>query len=262
MNNLSKHGRLSVIVIFVAVIVIYLWVEVNVPAVKRESLDIPGITEGTKIVQISDAHGRGISENGRLFRAIRDFSPDFIVLTGDVIDESTSDFEPALETVRDLSGIAPVFFVPGNHERANPKGESFISAIRRAGAAALINEAVTIGDISLCGVDDINFGLDDVSAAIADSGRCDILLSHSPAIYEVIRGEGIPLVLSGHTHGGQVRLPLIGELILPDKNIPKGLVKGTWSDEGTTFYVSVGLGTSVVPLRFMNRAAIDLLTIN
>jgi len=242
-------------------LVFYIWMEVNVPVVRNIDIPIKGFPKGIKLVHISDAHGRGITENGRLSRAIKSFEPDVIVLTGDMIDKSTVDFNPVLETVKNLSYVAPVLFIPGNHERANPRGEEFIGLLRKAGASVLLNGAKMIKGVSVCGVDDINFFLDDIPKSIAVNGRFDILLSHSPAISGSVKNFYIPLVLSGHTHGGQVRLPAFGALLLPDRDIPRHLVKGLVEDGDSKYYISVGLGTSVVPIRFMNRAEISLITV-
>ncbi|MCK9497391.1 MAG: metallophosphoesterase [Candidatus Colwellbacteria bacterium] len=260
--SLKKGLKAPVLGVFFALLILlYIVLEVNVPAIKEVPIAVSADMAGTKIVQISDGHGRGIKENGRLMRAIRSFSPDMIVLTGDMIDESTTNFSPPLSAIKTLSSIAPTFFIPGNHERANPKGDDFINLVRKNGASVMLNESEMVGDIALCGIDDISLKLDDVFQAMSGYGKCDILLSHSPAIYKSIEGLGIPLVFAGHTHGGQVRLPILGELILPDKDIPDYLVKGVYSNGETVFHISTGLGTSVAPIRFMCRAEINLITL-
>ncbi len=252
----------GILIIILAGLSIYIWMEVNIPIVRKVNITIPEISEQIKIVHISDAHGRGIPEDGRLMRAIRSFAPDFIALTGDIIDESTTDFNPVIETTKMLSSMARVLFIPGNHEWANPQGKIFMDAIESAGATVLLNDAVFISNTSVCGVDEVSFGLDNIHKALAVNHRCDILLSHSPAINETIRGLRIPFVLSGHTHGGQIRIPIIGALFIPDKDVPPHLIRGLAKDEDTIFYVSVGLGTRIVPIRFMSRAEIALITVN
>ena len=251
---------LVITIIFVA-IVLYVWMEVNVPAVRKVHISLTDFPEEIKIVHITDAHGLGVPNDGRLMRAIRSFAPDVIALTGDMIDEATTDFTPVLTAVTDLSAIAPVLFVPGNHERANPKGGAFIRSLSSAGANVLLNDAVLINGLSVCGVDDVNFSLHDVPSALAVYGRCDILLSHSPEIHKSINELNIPLVLAGHTHGGQIRLPILGAIFMPGGNIPEHLMRGITKDGDTTFYVSVGLGTRLVPIRFMSRAEIALITV-
>jgi len=259
-HKIIKWTVVSVIILIG--LFIYVWMEVNIPAVRKVDITVPQIPETIKIVHISDDHGRGIPDGGRLMRAIRSFAPDVIVLTGDMIDEATVNFNPALDTVKNLSSIARTLFIPGNHEWANPRGTSFINYVSFSGASVLLNDAVFINGVSVCGIDEISFGLDDIHKALAVNDRCDILLSHSPAINEKIRGLNIPLVLSGHTHGGQIRVPLIGALFIPDKDVPPHLVRGLVRDGDTIFHVSVGLGTRIVPIRFMSRAEITLLTIN
>jgi len=243
-------------------LVFYVWMEVNVPAVRYVNISVADLPKNVKLLQLSDSHGRGISENKRLMRAIQKFEPDMTVITGDMIDKQTVDFSVPLEDVRVLSSEMPVLYIPGNHEYANSKGATFIRQVGEFGAFVLKNDAMAIDGISVCGTDDTNFDLDDVSAALAVNGRCDILLSHSPAISSRIRGLNIPLVLAGHTHGGQVALPIIGAVFLPDRDIPRNLIKGLVLENGTQFFISVGLGTSGLPVRFMNRSEINLITIN
>ncbi len=257
----SEIKLILVLAIFSIGLVSYMWLEVNVPVVRKINISLASIPKEIKIVHISDGHGLGIPNDGRLMRAIRSFAPDAIALTGDMIDESTTDFAPVLTAATDLSAIAPVLFIPGNHERANPEGEMFIKSLSATGATVLLNDSIIINGLSVCGVDDINFSLHDVPSALAVYGRCDILLSHSPEIYKSIKNFNIPLVLAGHTHGGQVRLPILGAIFMPGGNIPEHLMMGIAKDGDTTFYISVGLGTRLVPIRFMSRAEIALITV-
>ncbi|MFA4999634.1 MAG: metallophosphoesterase [Parcubacteria group bacterium] len=254
--------RAFIFVIAFAGIGFYIWSETNIPAVRNVSISLADFPNEIKIVHISDAHGRNIPSDGRLMRAIRSFSPDVIVLTGDMIDKSTVNFKPVLNTIHELSLIAPTLFISGNHEWANPKGMSFVNSLNTSGATALINGARVVKEVTICGVDDMSLELADISAALSVNGRCDILLSHSPAISRSIKGMRIPLVLAGHTHGGQIRLPVFGALLLPDRDIPRHLVQGLVEDNGTVFYISSGLGTSVIPVRFMARAEINLITVS
>jgi hypothetical protein len=233
-----------------------------VPAVHRVSISVDNLPNNIKILQLSDSHGQGISENARLMRAVQKFKPDMVAITGDMIDRRTVDFSAPLEDIKVLSAEMPVLYIPGNHEYANPKGYAFMKQVGELGATVLINDALVVGEVSVCGVDDLNFDLDDVSKAVQVNGRCDILLSHSPGINSKIEGFNIPLVLAGHTHGGQVALPLIGAIFLPDRDIPRNLVEGLVLENGTQFYISVGLGTSGLPIRFLNRSEIVLITIN
>jgi predicted MPP superfamily phosphohydrolase len=243
-------------------LVLYIWIEVNIPATHYVNISVADLPTNVKLLHLSDSHGDSISENKRLMRAIRKFEPDIAVITGDMIDQQTVDFSAPLEDIKILSSEMPVLYIPGNHEYANPKGDLFIKQVGEFGATILKNDALIIKGISICGTDDINFGLDDIKKALTVNGKCDILLSHSPAISSRIKELNIPLVLAGHTHGGQVSLPVIGAVFLPDRDVPRNLVKGLVSENGTQFYISVGFGTSGFPIRFMNRSEITLITIN
>jgi len=243
--------------------------EVNAPKVAYVPVSSSKISGGDdlKLVQISDVHGYPIASHKTMMGKISNFSPIAILLTGDVIDRSTTDFSGSYEDIKALLNIAPVIFVTGNHELANPEGRSFISGLSDIGVTVLRNDSVAIRDgFVIAGIEDIHFGRDDIEKTMGGitAESFNILLSHTPTISGRLSDDGIvDLVLSGHTHGGQVRLPFFGAVFLPDDKMDPRLIKGlTELENGVTVYTDSGFGTSVLPVRFMDRSQISFITIS
>ncbi|MDD4931591.1 MAG: metallophosphoesterase [Candidatus Colwellbacteria bacterium] len=266
MMRIIKAVVVSLTVLIAACLLLagYVWFEVEVPKVVSVHLLSDKIRgEDVRMVQISDVHGKKIDEG--LFIKIKDFDPDVVIITGDLVDRSTNVFEGVFSDVGRLSEIAPVFFVTGNHDIANPGFKSLSLGLSDIGVTTLKNSHVVLknGDsrFILAGVD---FGRSDVLKAIGggDADLYTVLLAHSPSVSLGIKN-GVDLVISGHTHGGQVRLPFFGAVLLPDIGIDKRLIKGVAVlENGMTVYTDSGYGTSVIPVRFMDRSEISLITVS
>jgi predicted MPP superfamily phosphohydrolase len=181
-----------------------------------------------------------------------------------MVDRNNKDIKPVLDLIKGLSD-KPVFFVSGNHDWwiNNKIREHLISA----GANILENSSYKYsknGDnIWIIGVDDPYLGMDDLSKAIenTDDSIPRLLLAHAPDIFnEAIQSE-IDLVLVGHTHGGQVRLPVIGAIVAPGQGLFPKLDYGLYSSNTTTMVINGGLGESVLPIRFYNRPEVVFITL-
>lgn len=268
---MKTTGRIkSFLAVFLAVtliVTIDILFEVNVPKTVAVNIESPKISVDApiRVAQISDTHGYLVSPHRLLMRNISEFNPQAIFFTGDIIDKSTADFSFIYEDIGNLLKIAPVIFVTGNHEFANPEGEEFVSKIREIGVTVLRSQSVEINEsLSVSGIDDVHFKSNDMirAAENINSERFNILLSHTPSVALDLKKEDmIDLVLSGHTHGGQIRIPLLGAVFLPegtDRRLIKGL---TVLENGITVYVDSGFGTSALPVRFMNQSQISLITI-
>jgi uncharacterized protein len=202
------------------------------------------------VVQLSDLHTTGF---GSLERAVVDrvaeARPDVVVVTGDVVD--SGDLEPARALFTRLHAPLGVFVVRGNWENWRPPpGEAAFYA--SVGATLLVNDGRLVRpDVWIAGVDDPLSGPADFAAATAaaGAGALRIVLVHSPAAFDVSARDG-DLVLAGHTHGGQVRLPLVGALWTPPGS---GRFVEGWYDGrgGARLFVSRGIGTSILPVRFL-----------
>ncbi|RDW15859.1 metallophosphoesterase [Oceanobacillus arenosus] len=223
------------------------------------------------ILQLSDLHNKVFGvDNETLIDTVKQANADIIVLTGDLIDRGTNDFGHVFSLVERITAINPnVFFVSGNHEWGNASTEAFIEGIEQRNVTILNNQSteLTVGNVTLnlVGVDDAATKHEDLNLAFAnvDQASYTILLSHSPSILDRYRAIPADLILSGHTHGGQVRLPLIGALVAPDEGFFPEMDKGIFEIGVNQFlYIDSGLGTSMAPIRFLNQSQVSLIEIS
>lgn len=237
---------------------------------------LPEAFEGFKIAHVSDLHNAVFGrKNERLLSLIRAAEPDIIAITGDLIDSRHTDIDSALAFVEAAAEIAPVYYVTGNHE-SRLDFDAIEPRLIAAGARVLRNEAEDIGRggerIRLAGIDDPSFirtgGTAEERAAaeleqLGDGGGTfTVLLAHRPELVEVYAEYGAGLVLSGHAHGGQVRLPLLGGLYAPGQGLLPEYDSGLYSLGETQMVVSRGLGNSVAPLRVNNRPELVIVTLS
>ena len=222
------------------------------------------------ILQISDLHNHVFgADNERLINTVKEVNADLIVLTGDLIDKRTMTFDYVFQLLERLTAINQhVFFVPGNHEWENGRTAEFFNALGERYVTILNNQhtRITKGNdtINLVGVDDHATEHDNLAEAFRNlnSGHYTILLSHSPGIIKQDHPIPADLILSGHTHGGQVRFPLIGALIAPGQGFFPAYDKGTFQlSPGQYLYIDSGLGTTRLPMRFLNQSQLSLMTI-
>lgn len=230
------------------------------------SAALPEEFDGFRIAQVSDLHNTEFGEGGgRLFDLLRASAPDIIVVTGDLVDSRRTDVDAAVRFIEGAAGIAPVYYVTGNHE-SRLDFDSIAPLLSEAGAVLLRNEAAYFerdgARIMLAGIDDPAFIRTGAPAPeraaqelsmLPEPELFTVLLAHRPDLVETYASYGADLVLSGHAHGGQVRLPLIGALYAPGQGLFPGYTSGLHDVDGTQMIVSRGLGNSLFPLRFNNR---------
>ncbi len=227
-------------------------------AIERQQIylrRLPKALDGLRIVHLSDFHYGPIVNPEHLKRAIEaanDLRPDLIALTGDYISHDRSYAAPCAELVGRLRARYGVFAVLGNHDHWTDA--ALIADLFRAeGIRVLLNEGMRV-DLSgesfwLAGVNDTMVGLEDLPLALAGSSDNEmrLLLAHNPIILRRAARAGVDLVLSGHTHGGQVTLR-------PEKNRSgrprRRLLRGLGRRGDTQIYVTRGLGTVVLPIRY------------
>ena len=243
------------------------------PRVRRVTVPLPSLPaglDGFRICQLSDIHRGPIVSKAFVRECValaRPLNADLIVVTGDFISDS-SRYAPSCAAA--LSGLrAPygVFGVMGNHDYWNEDPGAVHDAIESAGVRFLTNRSHRItargADWWLCGVDDLWSGSTDLDRAMEDvpEDAFRILLCHEPDFADTAAASRIPLQLSGHSHGGQVRLSSGGALHLPrfGRKYPAGLqrVAGTESLVCT----NVGLGVTTLPLRLNCPPEVTLLTL-
>lgn len=214
---------------------------------------LPAAFEGFRVLHLSDLH-IDMSEVHleRLIESLRGVAHDVCVLTGDFRFRSFGPYAPTLQALARLRPHLgePVYAVLGNHDSVR-----MVPGMEELGIRVLMNEAVRIerdGDaLALAGIDDAHyFRTHNFHKATADIApdACAILLSHTPEPYRLAAHADISLMLSGHTHGGQICLPG-GIPILTDADVPRFTARGPWRHQGMVGYTSVGCGSSVVDVR-------------
>lgn len=234
---------------------------------------IPEAFDAYKIVQISDLHDAQIGENNeKLIAMTAETEPDCIVLTGDFVDSSRFHPERSLSVAEALVKLAPVYYVSGNHEAILPDADyqALTDGLRALGVCVLEDESAELTrdgqSIRLIGLTDIGFhpgtleekkdALRTALSALLPEDEFSVTLAHRPELMDVYTECGVPLVLSGHAHGGQIRLPGIGGLIAPGQGLFPKYTEGKYEENGTTLVVSRGIGNSVLPLRVNDRPQI------
>lgn len=243
-------------------LVIYNYIQISQFYVNKLRLTSNKLTNTLKITQITDFHSNENINLEKLFKRISNFKPDIIVITGDLIDYKTRDLTLAFKVFKLTKSITTeVYFVSGNHETNHVYSKQFYNGLSEYGIKLLDNSTKVLninGDI-------INiFGasfyaekqdFETIYKNIKEENY-NILLSHSPNRPIRYLNKFTDVILSGHTHGGQVRLPFIGGIIAPGQGLLPKYDKGIVELGDTTLYIDSGLGNSVAPIRLFNRVQI------
>lgn len=244
-------------------------------AVTTYELPLPeglGELDGLKIAQISDVHSADIQ--GELQTALREAAPDLIVFTGDLVNREDRDLSCALSLAAMAAQIAPAYYAPGNHEADNPCYPELREGLEEAGITVLENESVQLwyrgARVNIIGLLDLAFHPQGRTAAreelpgliqdLSVHGALNVVLSHRPSLMEEYGESGADLVFSGHAHGGQVRMPLIGPLFAPDEGALPDYTAGTYLAGETWVVVSRGLGNGTPFPRLWNAPELVIVT--
>lgn len=215
--------------------------------VTRHSVDAP-VSPPVKIAHLSDLHSRDIGTVERaLLEALEAEKPDVILISGDSVAE---DGRPD-EVLAKLSAPLGVFIVNGNHEHWH--------GYRPPGV--LVNRSAQVRPgLWVVGLDDAMAGKPSLGTALAGvpEGAFRLGLFHSPALFDQV-SDALPVSFAGHTHGGQVRLPGLAPLWLPRGS--GSYVEGWYARGSSRLYVSRGIGTTVLPLRFFCRPELAIVTV-
>ncbi len=271
-------GRLLKLLLLVAFCAGFFWWSNHTLQVERftyASPRLPAGFDGCVIVQLSDLHGAEFGEDNRdLLEQVREAGPDYIVLTGDIQDSVRATPQSyTVELCRALGAIAPTYFVTGNHEWALPGIRDLKRALEESGTEVLSNEFVPLerggSQIVLAGIDDPN-GFADQKAPeeVADEVRQTygdafwLLLAHRNNWFENrYSALGADLVISGHGHGGLIRLPFTDGIISVERTLFPSFTSGFYEVNGADLFVSRGLGNTGKGFRLFNRPQVVILTL-
>jgi len=259
---LRKKRILIIAAIVLVTIVCWIAYDNNHLVTTEYTVKSSGIDKELVIAQISDYHNCKKFED-RIIHVLTQKKPNYIALTGDLIDGNKTDLQSAISLAKKLTEIAPTFYVTGNHE-AGDTGAKLKEDLEGLGVKVLSNKGVSLpGDVSIYGIDDplLNRDTDADSVGIikrtladltVDESNFNILLSHRPEAYQAYIEREYDIVLTGHAHGGQFRLPFVGGVIAPDQGIFPKYDSGKFEENGTTMIVNRGIGNSIIPFRINN----------
>ena len=257
----KKH---IVLLSFAAVLVVgILWlvwgnVTVGLTTITVTEDNLPSSFDGYRIAHVSDLHNSWLWEKtiGQLEKA----EPDIICITGDIID--SDEIENAFLFIEKAVKIAPCYYITGNHEMMINRTTyvELMQGLEDRGVIVLMDQSVILskGDGQIC-LTGHRWGNTDGIGQLTDFTGYNVLLSHQPECFRNYVAGEYDLVLTGHAHGGQVRLPLIGGLYAPGQGILPEYDSGIYTDGRTDMVVSRGIGNSGFPIRFNNRPEVILL---
>ncbi len=233
--------------------------------VNRHARRVEGLAEPLTLALLTDFHlgpFLGAADLARWVDASNELAPDLVCITGDLVDQHyRGNLSELVSELARLASRLGVYVVLGNHDRTRYRNlDPFVAALQEAGAALLVNDGVwPRSDLYLAGIDDLRVGRADVPAALAGAGGASgakVLLSHNPDVIPELPA-GIDLVLCGHTHGGQINLPMVGPLVTSSEYGVR-YAQG-WVEAPMPAFVSRGLGVTSLPLRVMCPAELVLL---
>ncbi|MDD3185002.1 MAG: metallophosphoesterase [Anaerostipes sp.] len=256
-----KNKYLKLVICIIVVLIAFFYYQNNSIVITKfvyTSTKVESDLDGYKIVQISDLHNKKFGKDNKvLIKKIRKSKPNIIVLTGDLIDSNHTDIETALNFVKKAKEIAPTYFVTGNHECAlsQNKYNQLLKGLQRCGAILMDGKEIKLFKNSyLVGIGDDS--LKEITSKLPNDSM-NILLAHEPQLLADYAKAKTDIVLCGHAHGGQIRIPFcnIG-LIAPDQGLFPKYTSGKYEKGETTMYVSRGLGNSILPLRIFNQPEI------
>ena len=230
--------------------------------------NLPSSFNDFKILQISDVNGKDIGKE--LVEKTNELNPDIIVFTGDYINASRTT-EYTIDTYYFENIKKPIYFIPGEQELDSLIYEELKNKLKSYNVIILDNNSDIIikgqDNIEILGINDTSFFIENINevdkkiAELKNENRFQILLSHRPELIDIYTKNDIPLVLSGHALGGQIRLPFVGAIYSSNQGFYPDYTSGFYKQNNTTLYVSRGIGNTFIPIRLFNRPEINLITL-
>ncbi len=224
---------------------------------------LPKKLDGFKIIHLSDIHHSPFTSLDHVIRTVKvanRLRPDMFLLTGDYVSHEREYIGPVAAELGKLKSKYGTYACLGNHDHWTD-ADLVTHLFRGEGINMLVNEGLRVdargASFWLAGVDDYMVGLTDVAAALKGSypDELKILLAHNPIIFRQAVRAGIDLTLSGHTHGGQIKIRDQEKRILPRRKFTSGL----YERKSSQLYITRGIGTVVVPMRYQCPPEISLL---
>jgi predicted MPP superfamily phosphohydrolase len=261
----------------------------QVTAYDLEYYNLPATFDGFKIIQLSDLHSKEFGkDNRKLIKLIEKKSPDIVVMTGDMVNTGDDNFDIFYSTAGQISSRFETYYIVGNHEQnlSKDKLDTLYGTLDDLGVHVLDNDSKTIqrGEerVEIYGLwfnlryysdqtneyvkkhpDEFYFNIEKMDQVIGSKGSPDfsILLTHNPAYFGTYAEWGADLTLSGHIHGGVLRLPFLGGVFSPERTWFPEYDSGEFEIDNRHMIVSRGLGNGSEGVRFLNCSEIGLITL-
>ena len=271
-----NRGKLKIILFTTVVLTlgISIYISKNMLSLNTYEIKSEKIENQVKIVQLTDLHNSTFGENNKkLIEKIKLENPDIITMTGDIINSDTENFDVLLNLVEKLHKIAPIYFSLGNHEYENRYLNEIIKEVEHAGAIVLEENykdiVVNGNNIRIGGV--YHYIIPNMYKTpsmykflqeFADTDNFTLLLAHVPDSYVLWGGHTVlypDIILSGHYHGGLIRIPFIGGIFAPEQGFFPKYDAGKYEIEQVKIIISKGLGTSSKIPRINNIPEISVI---
>ena len=285
-----KAGKRKIlfVVILLLAFAARIYVDNNLLEISRykvTSNKIPDSFDGFKILQLSDLHSKSFGDgNIKLMEKINGENPDIVVMTGDMVDSKDTDFDVFTDLAGEISKNYDTYYILGNHEQSLSKKrrKMLTDTLTEFGVKVLDNEKVTItkgeDSINLYGLwfnlryykdssneytKDVFFGEEQIKKILGtpNTDSYNILLTHNPLYADTYSDWGADLTLSGHIHGGIIRIPFAGGVLSPEKKFFPEYDGGMYQVDDKILIVNRGLGNSNFALRIFNRPEILVITL-
>jgi predicted MPP superfamily phosphohydrolase len=235
---------------------------------------IPVSFDGVKIVQFSDTHlgfQYNLHQFNKLVEKINSLQPEIILFTGDLMDEPNqyTEINKLIPILKKLHAPLGKYCIFGNHDHGGYGSDIYRNIMETTDFTVLLNESITVKSrdgsiIYLLGIDDAMLGNPNLPLALktVPKNSFKILLSHAPDLAETASQYPIQWQLSGHSHGGQIKIPFMGALVTPPfgKLYPEGLYS-VGNDSPLSLYVNRGIGTTRLPFRFLSKPELTIFTL-
>ena len=276
MKSKKRYWMLIPAIVLIGLVLWIVWAN-DTPVLTQYTVSedaLPQDFDGYRIAQISDLHNASLGRNNKkILTLLKRAEPDIIAITGDLVDSRKTNTKRALAFVEEAVKIAPCYYVSGNHEARIAQYSTLLQSLDQLGVTVLEDGSAQLlsgdSEIQITGVRDPSFDTDYLSGdsygvmreklpALVHSDSYTILLSHRPELFAVYAENDVELVLSGHAHGGQFRLPFVGGVFAPNQVFFPKYDEGVYSEGRTDMVVSCGLGNSLFPFRINNRPEVIL----
>lgn len=255
---------------------IYLLIENKRIVITNYSFNDERISKPLRIVHLSDIHNDLFGkDNKSLIEKVKNQNPDYIFITGDLIDSRRTNTTRALKLIKELVKITDIYYIAGNHESRIKEYPQFEEELKKLNVNVINDKRVVIDNINLYGIKDYNFyhldksenesiikkQLDDLHVS-NNKDIVNFLLVHRPQYFENYCQYNFDYIFSGHVHGGQMRLPYIGGLYGPNQGILPKYDSGIHKKGNKTMILSRGLGNSLFPFRIFDNPEIVVVDFN